>query len=98
MGNHADANGDSTGTGTLSHQRRSVLFAALGACLLGLFMIHHSVSPPPPPPQTRAVAIASPNAITSPHTAASPNAVASPSTAPVQRPPPTSSPMRTPPG
>ncbi|GAB2697000.1 class F sortase [Kitasatospora kifunensis] len=78
MGNHADANGDSLGTGTLSHQRRSVLFAALGACLLGLFMIRHSGSPPPPAPQARAVAIASPNAAASPSTAPSPSATRRP--------------------
>lgn len=84
MGNHADPNGDPPATDALSRRRRSVLFAAVGACLLGLVMIRHSGSPPPLPPQTRAVAAASPSASAS----ASPCAV----------PPPVWCPTRTPSG
>ncbi|MCX4750237.1 class F sortase [Kitasatospora sp. NBC_01287] len=68
MGNHAPANGDpSSSPDPLGRQRRNVLFAAVGACLLGLFMIHRAADPTaglPPLPNSMA-AQASPSASTS---------------------------------
>lgn len=80
MGNHADPNGDPPTTESLGRQRRSVLFAAVGACVLGLVMIRHAGSPPPLPPQTRAVVAASPSASATPCSA--PPSVSSPTRTP----------------
>ncbi|WP_083977364.1 class F sortase [Kitasatospora azatica] len=70
MGNPVPPTDDPPPLGSgLSPRRRNVLFAALGACLIGLLLIHRSEqprSPLPPRQPTAAQAVASPSAPLSP--------------------------------
>ncbi|MGF1426842.1 class F sortase, partial [Kitasatospora sp. LaBMicrA B282] len=71
MGNHAPANDPPVSyPDPVARRRRNLLFTALGACLLGLFMLHRAGDPtaslPPKPSAALAHPAASPTATPSP--------------------------------